>query len=73
MFGAGGGTSSYQDAEVADVIVMWGSNAPATDLAYGDTLALARRTLAIFEPETQDWLLGGTAASVYPGLKRPPR
>ncbi len=27
VFGAGGGTSSYQEAEVADVIVMWGSNA----------------------------------------------
>ena len=27
VFGAGGGTSSYQEAEIADVIVMWGSNA----------------------------------------------
>jgi predicted molibdopterin-dependent oxidoreductase YjgC len=27
VFGAGGGTSSYEEAEVADVIVMWGSNA----------------------------------------------
>jgi predicted molibdopterin-dependent oxidoreductase YjgC len=27
VFGAGGGTSSYAEAEVADVIVMWGSNA----------------------------------------------
>lgn len=27
VFGAGGGTSSYQEAEVADLIVMWGSNA----------------------------------------------
>ena len=27
VFGAGGGTSSYQEAEAADVIVMWGSNA----------------------------------------------
>ncbi len=27
VFGAGGGTSSYQEAESADVIVMWGSNA----------------------------------------------
>jgi predicted molibdopterin-dependent oxidoreductase YjgC len=27
VFGAGGGTSSYQEAETADVIVMWGSNA----------------------------------------------
>ncbi len=27
MFGAGGGTSSYLEAEEADVIVLWGSNA----------------------------------------------
>ena len=27
MFGAGGGTSSYREAEYADLIVMWGSNA----------------------------------------------
>ncbi len=27
MFGAGGGTSSYQEIEEADLIVMWGSNA----------------------------------------------
>lgn len=27
VFGAGGGTSSYEEAEHADVIVMWGSNA----------------------------------------------
>ncbi len=27
MFGAGGGTSSYQEAEGADLIVFWGSNA----------------------------------------------
>ncbi len=27
MFGAGGGTSSYQEAEDADLLVLWGSNA----------------------------------------------
>ncbi len=27
VFGAGGGTSSYAEAEAADVLVMWGSNA----------------------------------------------
>ncbi|KAA5834621.1 molybdopterin-dependent oxidoreductase [Saccharopolyspora hirsuta] len=27
VFGSGGGTSSYQEIEAADVIVMWGSNA----------------------------------------------
>ena len=27
MFGAGGGTCSYREAEDADLLVMWGSNA----------------------------------------------
>lgn len=27
VFGAGGGTSSYEEAEAADLVVMWGSNA----------------------------------------------
>ena len=27
MFGAGGGTSSYQEAEDADLLILWGSNA----------------------------------------------
>ena len=27
MFGAGGGTSSYQELEDTDVIILWGSNA----------------------------------------------
>ena len=27
MFGAGGGTSSYAEVEIADVVVLWGSNA----------------------------------------------
>ena len=30
MFGAGGGTSSYQEIEEADVILLWGSNARET-------------------------------------------
>ena len=30
MFGAGGGTSSYEDVDTADVIVLWGSNARET-------------------------------------------
>ena len=29
VFGAGGGTSSYEDIEHTDVIVLWGSNARA--------------------------------------------
>ena len=27
MFGAGGGTSSYEETRAADLIVLWGSNA----------------------------------------------
>ena len=30
MFGAGGGTSSYQEAEETDLIILWGSNARET-------------------------------------------
>ena len=30
MFGAGGGTSSYQEVEETDVIFLWGSNARET-------------------------------------------
>ena len=30
MFGAGGGTSSYQEIEETDVIVLWGSNSRET-------------------------------------------
>ncbi len=50
--------------------LMWGSNVPATDLAYADTLAQARRTVAIFQPDVQAWLLGESACSIYPGLRQ---
>ena len=30
MFGAGGGTSSYREAEETDLIILWGSNARET-------------------------------------------
>jgi len=30
VFGAGGGTSSYREAEETDLIVLWGSNARET-------------------------------------------
>src|SRR4029450_12703973 len=30
VFGAGGGTSSYREAEEADLIILWGSNARET-------------------------------------------
>lgn len=34
MFGAGGGTSSYQEVEETDLIVLWGSNARETHPIY---------------------------------------
>ncbi len=34
MFGAGGGTSSYEEAEETDLIVLWGSNARETHPIY---------------------------------------
>ena len=34
MFGAGGGTSSYQEAHETDLIVLWGSNARETHPIY---------------------------------------
>ncbi len=34
MFGAGGGTSSYQEVEETDLIVLWGSNARDTHPIY---------------------------------------
>ena len=30
MFGAGGGTSSYEEVDHADLILLWGSNARET-------------------------------------------
>jgi predicted molibdopterin-dependent oxidoreductase YjgC len=49
VFGAGGGTSSYQDAEVADVIVMWGSNARETHpIFFHHVLAAHNRGARIF-------------------------
>ncbi len=34
MFGAGGGTSSYEEAEHTDLVVLWGSNARETHPIY---------------------------------------
>jgi formate dehydrogenase major subunit len=31
VFGAGGGTSSYEETRAADLIVLWGSNAREAD------------------------------------------
>lgn len=43
-FGSGGGTSSYQEAEDADVIIMWGSNArEAHPIFFQHVLKAVRR------------------------------
>src|SRR6186713_2219621 len=34
VFGAGGGTSSYREAEETDLILLWGSNARETHLIF---------------------------------------
>ena len=51
MFGAGGGTSSYREAEETDLIVLWGSN--------------ARETQPIFFglPGNETWYLGLLSAA----------
>ncbi len=49
VFGAGGGTSSYAEAEAADVIVMWGSNARnAHPIYFHHVLQAVRRGAKLF-------------------------
>lgn len=49
VFGAGGGTSSYQEAEAADVIVMWGSNARnAHPIFFHHVLAAVERGARLY-------------------------
>ena len=49
VFGAGGGTSSYAEAEAADVIVMWGSNARnAHPIYFHHVLQAIRRGAKLF-------------------------
>lgn len=49
VFGAGGGTSSYAEAEQADVIVMWGSNArDAHPIFFHHVLAGVRNGSRLF-------------------------
>jgi formate dehydrogenase major subunit len=49
VFGAGGGTSSYEDTEIADVIVLWGSNARETHpIFFHHVLAARDRGARIF-------------------------
>ena len=44
MFGAGGGTSSYEEVEQADLIVLWGSNArEAHPIFFHHVLKAVRR------------------------------
>ncbi len=49
MFGAGGGTSSYQEVEHTDVIVLWGSNArEAHPIFFQHVLAGVRNGARLF-------------------------
>jgi formate dehydrogenase major subunit len=49
VFGAGGGTSSYAEAEAADVIVMWGSNARnAHPIFFHHVLQAVRRGARLY-------------------------
>jgi formate dehydrogenase major subunit len=49
VFGAGGGTSSYEDTEVADVVILWGSNARETHpIFFHHVLAARDRGARIF-------------------------
>ena len=49
VFGAGGGTSSYAEAEAADVIVMWGSNARnAHPIYFHHVLQAVRRGAKLY-------------------------
>lgn len=61
MFGAGGGTSSYQEVEDTDLIVLWGSNARhAHPIFFHHVLGAVRRgaKLYVIDPrrtETAQW------------------
>jgi formate dehydrogenase major subunit len=49
VFGAGGGTSSYAEAEAADVIVIWGSNARnAHPIFFHHVLQAVRRGASLY-------------------------
>ncbi len=49
MFGAGGGTCSYQEAEDADLLIMWGSNArDAHPIFFHHVLRGVRRGARLF-------------------------
>ena len=53
MFGAGGGTSSYEEVRVADLIVLWGSNARETHpIFFHHVLKAVNRgaTLIVVDP-----------------------
>jgi formate dehydrogenase major subunit len=61
VFGAGGGTSSYQEVEESDVIVLWGSNARnAHPIFFHRVLTAVRRGAKLFvvdprRSETAQW------------------
>ena len=70
MFGAGGGTSSYREAEEADVICLWGSNARETHpIFFHHVLKAVKRgaRLYVIDPRrttSAEWATGHLALHV---------
>ena len=55
VFGAGGGTSSYEEVENCDLVVLWGSNARAArDFAASDRLRDELAALGVTVEDTRD-------------------
>jgi L-fuconolactonase len=49
--------------------IMWGSDSPNSPGDYGDLLGQMQHELVVFSQAEQDWIMGGTVTTVYPGLK----
>lgn len=48
--------------------IAWGSNFPATTGSLGELVDVARQGLSSLSQTDRDWILGGTAARLYPAL-----
>jgi predicted TIM-barrel fold metal-dependent hydrolase len=48
--------------------IAWGSNFPATAGTLGELVDVARQGLSSLSQTDRDWILGGTAARLYPAL-----
>ena len=49
--------------------VMWGSDSPNSPGDYGDLLRQIKDQVGSYSQSDQDWIMGGTAMKVYPGLR----